>query len=107
MFVVDTNVLLHAVNPDSPDHQRAHAAMEAWRPGDRSWFLTWGIVYEFLRVSTHLSVFPDPLDLPSARSWIALLLPRQSSMLPMLPCRLVNCRGGTFARKKANPDRLQ
>src|SRR5918996_901482 len=74
MFVVDTNVLLHAVNPDSPDHERAHAAMEAWRAGDRSWFLTWGIVYEFLRVSTHLSVFPDPLDLPSARSWIALLL---------------------------------
>ena len=74
MFVVDTNVLLHAVNPDSPDHDRAKAAIETWRRGERSGFLTWGIVYEFLRVSTHRAVFPKPLKLTTARSWIAMLL---------------------------------
>jgi hypothetical protein len=74
LFVVDTNILLHAVNPDSPDHPRAYAAVEEWRSGDRYWFLTWGVVYEFLRVSTHRRVFPEPLDLRTARSWIAGLM---------------------------------
>ncbi len=74
MFVIDTNILLYAVNPDSEDHQRAHALLEEWRTGDRSWFLTWGIVYEFLRVSTHTKVFPHPLTLSQAQSWIAALL---------------------------------
>lgn len=48
MFVVDTNILLHAVNPDSPDHKTAHGVLEGWRTGDPLWFLTWGILYEFL-----------------------------------------------------------
>lgn len=82
MFVVDTNLLLYAVNPDSPDHPRARALLEEWRLGERTWFLTWGIIYEFLRVSTHRSIFPDPLDLPTARAWIeAALTGPQSALL--------------------------
>ena len=74
MFVVDTNILLYAVNPDSPDHRLALELIEDWRRGDRSWFLTWGIVYEFLRVSTHRSIFPNPLKLGVAREWLGLIL---------------------------------
>jgi hypothetical protein len=74
VFVVDTNLLLYAVNPDATDHRRARALLDAWRRGERSWFLTWGIIYEFLRVSTHASVFPRPLDLPAARAWLDVLL---------------------------------
>lgn len=74
MFVVDTNLLLHAVNPDSPDHGASLALLEDWRAGDRPWFLTWGIAYEFLRVSTHPRVFPDPLDVGQAREWLSTLL---------------------------------
>lgn len=74
MFVVDTNLLLYAVNPDSPEHERAHGKLEAWRRGDRSWFVTWGIVYEFLRVSTHPQVFAEPLDLGTAWSWIGVAI---------------------------------
>lgn len=70
MFVVDTNLLLYALNPDAPEHERALRALEEWRSGERPWFLTWAIVYEFLRVSTHPSVFTEPLDLPTAREWI-------------------------------------
>lgn len=79
MFVIDTSLLLYAVNPDSPDHSRALALVEEWRRGGRSWFLTWGIVYEFLRVSTHPRVFPDPLSLDSAWRWIEALLAGPSS----------------------------
>ncbi len=74
MFVVDTNLLLYAVNRDAPDHARAHAIIEEYRRGDRLWFVTWSIVYEFLRVATHPRVFPQPLALPAAREWLALLL---------------------------------
>lgn len=78
MFVVDTNLLLYAVNPDSADHSRARALLEEWRRGERTWFLTWGIVYEFLRVSTHPKVFSRPLDLVRAREWITTLLASRS-----------------------------
>ncbi|MGQ0813048.1 MAG: type II toxin-antitoxin system VapC family toxin [Gemmatimonadota bacterium] len=74
MFVIDTNLLLYAVNADSPDHARATELLESWRAGEESWFLTWGIIYEFLRVSTHSAVFSKPLDLRTARAWIEILL---------------------------------
>lgn len=46
MFVVDTNILLYAVNPDSPDHGQAHQLLDDWRKGDRAWFLTWALMRE-------------------------------------------------------------
>ena len=84
MFVIDTNILLYAVNPDSDDHGRARGLLDEWRSGDRSWFLTWSIVYEFLRVSTHGRVFPNPLGLVQAQEWIALLLasPMSGMLVP-------------------------
>jgi toxin-antitoxin system PIN domain toxin len=84
VFVVDTNLLLYAVNPDADDHPRAVAMVEEWRAGDRSWFLTWGIIYEFIRISTHSRVFPRPLTLPQATEWVRLLLaaPRAGVLVP-------------------------
>jgi len=74
VFGVDTNLLLYAVNPDAADHVRARALLQEWRAGTRSWFLTWGIVYEFIRVSTHPAVFPRPLSLGRAYGWIQSVL---------------------------------
>lgn len=74
MFVVDTNLLLYAVNPDAREHVQARGMLDQWRNGDRSWFLTWGIVYEFLRVSTHGNVFREPLRLDVAREWVEVAL---------------------------------
>lgn len=74
MFVVDTNVLLYAVNPDADEHQRAYALIESWRRDDRRWYVTWNIIYEFLRVSTHHKVFARPLTITRATEWIAALL---------------------------------
>jgi toxin-antitoxin system PIN domain toxin len=74
MFVVDTNILLYAVNPDTPEHAHARVLLEEWRRGDRAWFLTWGIVYEFLRVATHPRVFAAPIALSEARNWIQQLI---------------------------------
>jgi toxin-antitoxin system PIN domain toxin len=81
VFVIDTNLLLYAVNPDSPEHQQARDLVESWRRGDRSWFVTWSIVYEFLRVSTHPRVFVSPIGLGQARAWIADLLAGRSDSI--------------------------
>ncbi len=74
MFVVDTNLLLYAVNPDAEEHTHAYELIESWRRDDRRWYVTWNIVYEFLRVSTHHKVFGRPLSLRQAKEWIASLV---------------------------------
>lgn len=73
MFVVDTNLLLYAVNRDTDEHEQANALIETWRRDDRRCYVTWNIVYEFLRVSTHHKVFARPLTLRQATEWVAAL----------------------------------
>jgi toxin-antitoxin system PIN domain toxin len=59
--IIDTNLLLFGANADAAEHEAARGfLLEAGRPGV-PWYLTEGIVYEFLRVATHPKVFPAPL----------------------------------------------
>jgi uncharacterized protein len=60
--MIDTNILLYAVNKDSGEHAAAGKFLRAAATSPEQWFLTEGIVYEFLRVSTHPKVFSKPLD---------------------------------------------
>lgn len=61
MRVVDTNVLVHAVNLAAPEHARCFALLESLRPGREPWGTTWGVLYEFLRVVTHPRILPTPV----------------------------------------------
>jgi hypothetical protein len=74
VFVVDANFLLHAVNSTSPHHDRARAVLDEWLEGPHAVYLTWGIVYEFLRVSTHRRVFARPLSFTQAVAFVSSLL---------------------------------
>ncbi|MBI3698228.1 MAG: PIN domain-containing protein [Acidobacteria bacterium] len=74
MFVVDTNVLVYAADQDSPLHTRCRELLEQWRGQASAWFLTWGIVYEFLRVCTHPRVFRAPWTAGHAWSFVEALL---------------------------------
>lgn len=60
MFVVDTNILIYAADGESELHERCRALLEEWRRQTSAWYLTWSIVYEFLRVTTHPRVFRTP-----------------------------------------------
>lgn len=60
-FLVDTNILLHAANSASDSFTAARGFFDQHLRLRTSWCLTWPIVYEFLRVSTHPRVFPRPL----------------------------------------------
>ncbi|HVS15697.1 MAG TPA: TA system VapC family ribonuclease toxin [Thermoanaerobaculia bacterium] len=74
MFVVDTNVLLYAADEDAEAHGDCRARLEEWRRQASPWFLTWGICYEFLRVSTHPRVFRQPWTAVAARGFLDALL---------------------------------
>lgn len=71
---VDTNILLCALNPNCPEHESAHSVVEELRSGSKPWYLTWGVIYEFLRLVTHPSVLKRPLSLHAAMLFVRHLL---------------------------------
>ena len=82
MFVIDTNVLVYAVDTNSPYHAACRTRIDGWRRGAAAWYLTWGICYEFMRVVTHPRVFRRPLSATDAWSFITAM--RASPSLGML-----------------------
>lgn len=74
MFVVDTNVLLYAVDADSEFHAPCRNLIEEARGQAAPWFLTWGICYEFLRVSTHAKVYRKPWNSEATWQFLETLL---------------------------------
>ncbi len=66
MKVLDANLLLYAVDEQSPRHSRARAWLEATLSGADTVGLTWGVLLAFVRVSTRASVFARPLDVSEA-----------------------------------------
>ena len=74
MFVVDTNVILYAADKSSAIHAPCRRRLLDWRRQTVPWFVTWGILYEFLRVATHPRVFRRPLRLAEAWTFLESLL---------------------------------
>ncbi len=74
MFVVDTNILIYAADSRCQEHECCRALLERWRRDSLPWYTTWGILYEFLRVSTHTRVFRRPLSIDQAWLFISMLL---------------------------------
>lgn len=84
--VIDTNLLLFAANRDCPEHAPARAFLESVRGDPGTWFVTEGIGYEFLRVSTHARVFSQPLRAAEAlQFWNTLLAWPNVALLPAGP----------------------
>lgn len=74
MFLVDTNILVYAADADSPFHRRAVTWLGRQRPRPDAWYLSWSIVFEFLRVTTHPRGMPRPWKLDRAWSFVSGLL---------------------------------
>lgn len=84
MKVVDVNLLLYAVNRDSPQHGRAKVWLARRLGEDEPVALPWVVVLGFLRLSTSARVFPQPLEpeqaLELVDGWLA-----QPSLVTLLP----------------------
>ena len=60
--IVDTNILLYAANNDADEALSARSFLSQAAGSSDQWYLTEGILYEFLRVATHARVFDRPLS---------------------------------------------
>lgn len=74
MFVVDTNILVYAADEDSVFHSQSYERLEEWRGQASAWYVTWGILYEFLRVVTHPRIFRRPWSAPQAWNFVEAVL---------------------------------
>ncbi|MDD4019932.1 MAG: PIN domain-containing protein [Kiritimatiellae bacterium] len=72
--VIDTNILLYAVNVSAAEHKAAKSFLSSCGSQAGLWFLTEGICYEFLRVATHPRVFPSPMKACEAMRFLDVLL---------------------------------
>jgi hypothetical protein len=79
--IIDTNILLYAANEDADEQHAAAKFLNAAATSAEQWFLTEGIIYEFLRVSTHPKVFSKPLDWKESMSFLKPFLESTSFLI--------------------------
>lgn len=76
MVLVDVNLLVHAVNADSPHHAAARAWLDNLLQGAGPVALPWAVLTGFVRITTHPRILPHPLPLDEAlkvmNQWLAL-----------------------------------
>jgi toxin-antitoxin system PIN domain toxin len=61
-FAIDSNILLYASN-EASNHQRAASEfLDQAVAGPEIVFVSWQVISEYLRISTHAAVFPRPLS---------------------------------------------
>ncbi len=74
MLAVDTNGLVYAADADSQFHRPCRDWLERQRARPDAWYTTWGILYEFLRVTTHQRVMRRAWSAPAAWGFVTALL---------------------------------
>jgi toxin-antitoxin system PIN domain toxin len=75
MIIVDANVLIYAVNSNSPLHRKAKAWLEDVLSGPDTVGLSWTVLLAFLRLTTRSGIFETPLSVETAfdvvDAWLA------------------------------------
>ena len=75
MIVPDVNLLVHAHNSQSRQHEAARKWWEELMNGTGTVGLPWVAILGFIRIATHPKILDNPLDVSSActrvRSWLA------------------------------------
>ena len=75
MKLVDANVLLYAINEDSPHHKAARGWLDRGLSGAETIGFAWVVVLAFLRLSTRPGLFRRPLSAAESvgvmESWLS------------------------------------
>jgi uncharacterized protein len=79
MILVDTNLLIYAVNEDAPLHRKAKAWLESAISGPGTVGFSWSVVLAFLRLTTRPGLFRNPLAVETAFDLIASWLEQPSA----------------------------
>lgn len=76
MKLVDVNVLLYAVNEADPKHEPSRAWLDGALASPEPVGFAWVVILAFLRLSTKVGLFPNPLPVAGAtarvRAWTDL-----------------------------------
>ncbi len=70
MILVDVNIPIHAVNTDSPHHERLCAWWDAQLSGVRPVALPWAVVFGFVRITTNPRILARPLAVDDALEYV-------------------------------------
>ena len=70
MILVDANLLIYAVDADSPHHAKARAWLEQTLSGTTRVGLAWVVVLAFLRLTTHPAVMRRPVSVDRALRYV-------------------------------------
>lgn len=73
-MVFDTNVLVYSAREDTAFHSSCRRFLTEAATGPAPVFLTWNVCYEFLRVITHLNIYPHPWSIDEGRRFLETLL---------------------------------
>jgi len=60
-FCIDTNIFIYSVDKNSPWHARSTDFLKQKLYSQETIYIPWAIVYSFVRISTHSSIFSNPL----------------------------------------------
>jgi len=80
--LIDTNLLVYAVNQDSPHRPKVQAFLEEQLNQSEFIYVCWANLYEFLRVTTHPRVFTHPLSWSQAFGFLEAFV--QSAQVEIL-----------------------
>ena len=70
MILVDANLLIYAIDKDSPHHAKARSWLEELLSGTTRVGLAWVVILAFLRITTRPGVLRHPLPLERAVEYI-------------------------------------
>jgi hypothetical protein len=81
MKLVDTNLLLFAVNHGAPLHERAHEWLDESLTNTEAVAFAWQSLLSFVRISTRPNVFRQPLTSDQALNIVDLWLSRPVALI--------------------------
>lgn len=70
MILVDVNLLIYAVDADSPHHRPARRWWEETLSGETEVGLAWVVILAFLRITTRPEIFQRPLSPDDALAFV-------------------------------------
>ena len=86
MILADANLLLYAYNADAPQHEQAREWLETALSGPATFALSWQTITAFIRITTNIRAFAEPLSIREAidiasgwleRPGLTILLPTE------------------------------
>lgn len=70
MILVDVNLLIYAVDSDSPHHRAARRWLEETLSGETHVGLAWIVLLAFLRITTRPDILVQPLPVAAALEYV-------------------------------------